>query len=105
MRSQPTPAQRSSSDFFCPFSAAGMDAFEGLRVIGVARAGIENVDLAAATERGILVVNVLGRNAEAVSDFAIGLMLAEGRNIARSHSAIRNGNGARPSPTPTRCPS
>lgn len=75
---------------FCPFSAAGMDAFENLRLIGVARAGTENVDIGAATERGIIVVNVMGRNAEAVSDFAIGMMLSESRNIARAHTAIHN---------------
>ncbi|BDG62054.1 2-hydroxyacid dehydrogenase [Caldinitratiruptor microaerophilus] len=76
---------------FCPFSAEGMDAFENLRLIGVARAGVENVDVRAATERDILVVNVMGRNAEAVSDFAIGLLLSEARNIARAHAAIKSG--------------
>ncbi len=76
---------------FCPFSAAAMDAMHHLRVIGVARAGVENVDVAAASERGILVVNVMGRNAEAVSDFAIGLMLNEARNISRAYLSIRAG--------------
>lgn len=76
---------------FCPFSAEGMDALPNLRLIGVARAGTENVDLAAATARDIVVLNVLGRNAEAVSDFAVGLMLAEARNIGRAHAAIKSG--------------
>ena len=76
---------------FCPFSAAGMAGLPNLRLIGVARAGVENVDVAAATARGILVVNVMGRNAEAVSDFVDGLLLSEIRNIARSHAAIRAG--------------
>lgn len=76
---------------FGPFSAEGMDAFDDLKVIGVARAGTENVDVKAATERGIAVVHVMGRNAQAVSDFAIGLMLSESRNIARSHLSIKNG--------------
>ncbi|HEU4974354.1 MAG TPA: 2-hydroxyacid dehydrogenase [Baekduia sp.] len=76
---------------FAPWSAEGMDRFEQLRLIGVARAGVENVDLAAATERGILVLNVLGRNAEAVSDYTVGMILAEARNIARSHAAISAG--------------
>ncbi len=35
--------------------------------------------------------NVRGRNAGAVSDFALGLMLAECRNIARSHLGIARG--------------
>jgi len=76
---------------FCPFSAAGMDAFENLRVVGVARAGLENVDVEAATERGIAVLHVRGRNAEAVSDFAAGLILASARNIARAHAGILAG--------------
>lgn len=76
---------------FVPFSADGMDALPKVRVIGVARAGVENVDVKAATERDILVVNVMGRNAEAVSDFAIGVMLSEARNIARAHHAIKTG--------------
>lgn len=76
---------------FIPISAEVMDAMPNLRIAGVCRAGIENVDLAAATERGILVFNVEGRNAHAVSDFTVGLMLAESRNIARAHYAIKNG--------------
>jgi D-3-phosphoglycerate dehydrogenase len=76
---------------YAPVSAAMMDAFPKLQVIGIARGGVENVDLNAATERGILVFNVSGRNAHAVSDFAVGLMLAELRNIARSHQALHEG--------------
>lgn len=38
---------------FCPFSADGMDTFQDLRLIGIARAGFENLDIAAATERGL----------------------------------------------------
>ena len=55
------------------------------------RAGIENVNVAEATKRGIVVFNIEGRNAEAVSDFAIGLMLSECRNIARAHFSIKSG--------------
>jgi len=76
---------------FGPFSADGMDAFDHLKLIGVARAGTENVDVKAATLRGIIVVHVMGRNAQAVSDFTIGLMLSESRNIARAHLSIKNG--------------
>ena len=76
---------------FVPVSTAMMNALPGLRVVGVCRAGLENVNVEEATKRGILVFNVMGRNAEAVSDFAVGLMLAESRNIARAHLAIKNG--------------
>lgn len=76
---------------FSPVSGAAMDAFENLHVIGISRTGTENVNIPAATERGILVVNAAGRNANAVSDYAIGLMLAESRNIARQHALMKNG--------------
>ena len=76
---------------FIPVSAEVMDAMPDLRIVGVCRAGVENVDVDAATERGILVFNVEGRNAHAVSDFTVGMMLAESRNIARAHMAIKNG--------------
>ncbi|MFC1552451.1 2-hydroxyacid dehydrogenase [Candidatus Latescibacterota bacterium] len=76
---------------FAPVSAEAMDFLPNLRIIGASRAGLENIDVKAATERGILVHNIMGRNAHAVSDFAIGLMFAESRNIARSHLAVTKG--------------
>lgn len=77
---------------YCPVSKGIMEAASPtLKILGTCRAGCEHVDLAAATERGILVFNVMGRNAGAVSDFTIGLMLAECRNIARSHLGIMKG--------------
>lgn len=77
---------------FVPVSSKVMDAMPNLRIVGVSRAGLENVNVKEATKRGILVFNVEGRNAHAVSDFAVGMMLAEARNIARAHFAIKNGS-------------
>ncbi len=76
---------------FVPVSSKVMEAMPKLRIVGVSRAGLENVNVQKATERGILVFNVMGRNAHAVSDFAIGMMLGEARNIARAHHAIKSG--------------
>ncbi|MDR1211733.1 MAG: 2-hydroxyacid dehydrogenase [Spirochaetaceae bacterium] len=76
---------------FVPVSSKVIDAMPSLRIVGVSRAGLENVNVPAATGRGVLVFNVQGRNAHAVSDFAVGMMLAECRNIARAHYAIKNG--------------
>jgi len=59
--------------------------------IGVCRAGTENVDVKAASEKGIKVMKTMGRNAEAVSDFTMALMLSELRNLARGHAALVNG--------------
>ena len=77
---------------FTPVSEEILAGLPALKIIGVARAGVENIDVAAAERSGILVFNVTGRNAEAVSDFTIGLMLAESRNITRSHAALLQGN-------------
>ncbi len=76
---------------FVPVSSKVMDTMPNLRIVGVSRAGLENVNVEEATKRGILVFNVQGRNAHAVSDFTVGMMLAECRNIARAHYAIKNG--------------
>lgn len=76
---------------FVPVSSKLIDAMPGLRIVGVSRAGVENVNVEAATKRGVAVFHVMGRNAHAVSDFAVGMMLAEARNIARAHHAIKTG--------------
>jgi D-3-phosphoglycerate dehydrogenase / 2-oxoglutarate reductase len=76
---------------FAPVSASAMDALPCLRLIGAARAGLENVDVEAATSRGIAVLHLMGRNAHAVSDFVVGMMLSEARNIARAHASIKAG--------------
>lgn len=77
----------------CPFSKEIMDMFPNLKVIATCRGGIENVDMEAAKERGIMVVNGYGRNAEAVSDFTMALMLSELRNVARSHFRMKTTDG------------
>src|SRR5208282_3359291 len=55
-----------------PFSAAMMKRMPGLKLIVAARGGPVNIDLAAARERNIVVVNAPGRNASAVAEFTIG---------------------------------
>lgn len=79
------------SGLFVPVSSKLIDALPNLRVVGLARAGKENINLDYATERGVLAFNIMGRNAEAVSDFTIGMMLAESRNIAKAHYSIKQG--------------
>jgi D-3-phosphoglycerate dehydrogenase len=76
---------------YAPVSSTVMDLFPNLRLIGIARGGVENVDVNAATQRSVIVFNVSGRNAHAVSDFAVGLILAELRNISRSHLSLGRG--------------
>ena len=76
---------------FCPVSKEAIDALPNLKLIGALRAGLENIDVKHATKKGIIVQNIKGRNAQAVSDFTIGLILGEARNIARSYHAVKNG--------------
>jgi len=59
--------------------------------IGVLRGGIENVDLQACIAQGVTVINSPGRNANAVAEFTIGLILAETRHIARAHKLLQEG--------------
>ncbi|MDR2382057.1 MAG: 2-hydroxyacid dehydrogenase [Bifidobacteriaceae bacterium] len=73
---------------FCPVAASVIRAGTKLRAIGVLRAGVENVDVGAAEAAGITVVNSPGRNANAVAEFTVGLILAETRNIARAHAEV-----------------
>ena len=64
-----------------PVTAEVIAAATDLRVIGVTRGGPVNVDLAAATARGIPVVYLPGRNLEAVAEYVIGVVIALTRNI------------------------
>ncbi|AEB07375.1 D-isomer specific 2-hydroxyacid dehydrogenase NAD-binding protein [Coriobacterium glomerans PW2] len=75
---------------FCPVPADLIAAGTRLRLIGTCRGGMEHIDVAAATSQDIPVIHCI-RNAEATSDFAIGLMLCETRNIARGHAALKAG--------------
>lgn len=76
---------------FCPVPRELLDAASRLKVIGTLRTGLSNIDTAAAQEKHIDIVNVPGRLADSVSDYTIGLMIAETRNIARSAEAARRG--------------
>ncbi|MFC8245137.1 NAD(P)-dependent oxidoreductase [Streptomyces chartreusis] len=76
---------------FAPVPSAVLRAASHLRAVCVARAGLENVDVATATARGVAVVPVSGRNATAVAELAVGLMLAEMRDIARADASVKAG--------------
>ena len=62
-----------------------------LRAIALHTSGSDNVDLNAATQRGVLVTNVKGVNAEQCAEFAMGLMLNVVRQIRTGDGAIRSG--------------
>ncbi len=74
-----------------PLSADIMQRLPHLKFVAVSRGGPVNIDMKAARDRGITVVNTPGRNASAVAEFTIGAILAETRNITRGHDALRQG--------------
>ncbi len=68
-----------------PITERVLEAAPNLKAIGVVRGGPTNINLAAASRRGIPVFNSPGRNAQAVVEFTLGLLLSECRHISRSH--------------------
>ena len=74
--------------------AAALDLAPNLQVIAHHTSGTDNIDLEAASARGIAVTNVKGVNAEQCAEFSIGLMLAIARQIRRGDIAIRAGRWA-----------
>ena len=57
-----------------------IDAAKNLKIVVRAGAGYDNVDLKAASEKGIVVMNTPGQNANAVAELAIGMMIYLNRN-------------------------
>lgn len=66
-----------------------------LRVIGRAGAGVDTIDVTAATERGIVVVNAPGGNAVAACEQALALMFALARNVAAADASMKRGEWSR----------
>jgi D-3-phosphoglycerate dehydrogenase len=62
-----------------------------LKVIGRAGAGVDNIDTAEATHRGIIVMNTPGGNTIAATEHTIAMMLAALRNIPNANVSIREG--------------
>lgn len=75
-----------------PLGCKVLKAATSLKVISRCGVGVDNVDLEAARELGILVYNTSNGPTEAVGELAVGLMLAVLRNIPMADRAIRNNN-------------
>lgn len=65
-----------------------MDAAKQCKIVVRAGAGFDNVDLAAATERGICVMNTPGQNSNAVAELAFGMMVYAYRNMYNGTSGM-----------------
>ncbi|MDQ6434831.1 2-hydroxyacid dehydrogenase [Mesorhizobium sp. LHD-90] len=74
-----------------PLSDGMMKRLPDLKLVAVSRGGPVNIDMAAARRNGIKVVNVPGRNASAVAEFALGAILTETRLIRVGHESMRAG--------------
>jgi D-3-phosphoglycerate dehydrogenase len=64
----------------------------GLRAIASTRGDPNNVDIGAATAAGIPVLNTPGRNADAVAEMAVALLLAASRHLVAADADVRSGN-------------
>ena len=68
---------------------------ERLKVIGRAGIGVDNVDVPAATKRGIIVANAPESNIIAAAEHTIALMLAQARNIPQANASLKSGKWER----------
>ncbi|THV38561.1 phosphoglycerate dehydrogenase [Glycomyces buryatensis] len=72
-------------------NAAALEFAPKLKVIARAGVGLDNVDLPAATERGVMVVNAPTSNIVSAAEQAIVLLLASARHTARADASLREG--------------
>jgi glyoxylate reductase len=82
------------------WTAAMMDTATRLRLIALTAVGFDMVDVAAATERGILVTNTPDVLTETVSDLTFALMLAAARRVCETERWMRAGQWRTPGVTP-----
>ena len=72
-----------------------LDRASRLKVIGRAGVGVDNVDVEAATRRGIIVANAPESTVVSAAEHTIGLLVALSRNIAQAHAALKQGRWER----------
>ncbi|TCO71065.1 phosphoglycerate dehydrogenase [Marinisporobacter balticus] len=68
---------------------------EKLKVVGRAGNGTDNIDLPEATKRGIIVANTPDSNTMSAAELAIGLLMAQSRNIPQANGYIKSGKWER----------
>lgn len=74
-----------------PLSRGMFERMPNLKLVAVSRGGPVNVDMAAAADHGVTVVNTPGRNSTAVAEFTLGAILSETRKIREGHESLRQG--------------
>lgn len=72
-----------------------IEAGVNLKIIGRAGVGVDNIDVEAATEKGIVVVNSPGGNTRAAAEHTIALLFALARNIPQAYLSLKKGEWKR----------
>jgi D-3-phosphoglycerate dehydrogenase len=80
---------------FHPIGAALLDAAPRLRIIAKHGVGVDNIDIAAATARGIVVTTAPSANDQAVADLTMALLLALLRRIPEANASVKAGRWER----------
>lgn len=73
------------------FDAATIQALDGIRIIANVAVGFDNIDLAAATNKGIMVTNTPDVLTDTTADFAFALLLAAARRVVEGHRFVHSG--------------
>ena len=76
-------------------TAEVLEAGSELVVVGRAGIGLDNVDVAAATRRGVMVVNAPQSNIVSAAEHTMALLLAQARNVPQAHAALTAGRWER----------
>ncbi len=72
-----------------------IDSADNLKIVGRAGVGVDNVDIEAATQKGVIVVNSPDGNTNAAAEHTVALMLAMSRNIPAAAVSTKDGNWER----------
>ncbi|MDP9822522.1 phosphoglycerate dehydrogenase [Nocardioides massiliensis] len=75
--------------------AEALAAGSSLKVVARAGVGLDNVDVRAATQYGVMVVNAPTSNVVSAAELAVALMLAAARHVSPAHAALRRGEWQR----------
>ncbi|MCS1409172.1 MAG: D-3-phosphoglycerate dehydrogenase [Verrucomicrobia subdivision 3 bacterium] len=70
---------------------AVMEAAPKLKVVGRAGVGVDNIDVEAATQRGIVVMNTPGGNTVSTAELTFSMLMATARKIPQAHMSIKQG--------------
>ncbi|NLY75717.1 MAG: phosphoglycerate dehydrogenase [Firmicutes bacterium] len=68
-----------------------IEAASNLKVIGRAGVGVDNVDVEAATKKGIIVLNAPDGNTISTAELTVAMLLALARNIPQAHASLKSG--------------